>query len=64
MRLPQVGAALRDRWWQFGLGWGITGDRPNVEASVKEEFFMNPEYCEIEQIDSMVLSKYQKISIQ
>jgi hypothetical protein len=23
----QSGAALRVRWWQFGLGWGITGDR-------------------------------------
>ncbi|WP_256348203.1 hypothetical protein [Pseudomonas reactans] len=21
----QSGAALRIRWWQFGLGWGITG---------------------------------------
>ena len=23
----QSGAALRDRWWQFGLGWGITNSR-------------------------------------
>ena len=23
----QSGAALRDRWWHFGFGWGITGDR-------------------------------------
>ena len=23
----QSGAALRDRWWQFGFGWGITDDR-------------------------------------
>ena len=23
----QSGAALRDLWWRFGLGWGITGDR-------------------------------------
>lgn len=22
-----AGAALRDRWWQFDLGWGITGIR-------------------------------------
>ena len=26
----QSGAALRDRWWHFGFGWGITGGRHGV----------------------------------
>lgn len=36
-RAASVGAALHDRWWQFGLGWGITDGRQEAGKKSKEQ---------------------------
>jgi hypothetical protein len=41
MEILQSGAALRDRWWQFGLGWGITGDRHGAGSRSDMKLFLS-----------------------
>jgi hypothetical protein len=60
MRYLQSGAALRDRWWQFGIGWGITG----CHYGRIKEGWMDIQEWDIDHADAITLVFYDLISVQ